>query len=152
MVTWRVPVVLRYLVLILLLCLYPSPPAALAVSVSVANLVETGGPVDVASALWVAANTKKCPRCQTPIEKNEGCNHMTCRKCRYEFCWICFQVITPFLFATFPSCPSLGSCSLPSLSRPYRRLIFVGLGETFQSHRRLFPMHHLRWKQSFQWQ
>ena len=22
------------------------------------------------------------------IEKNEGCNHMTCR-CGYEFCWLC---------------------------------------------------------------
>ena len=43
------------------------------------------------TALWVAANTKKCPRCQTPIEKDEGCNHMNCRKCRKEFCWICMQ-------------------------------------------------------------
>ena len=38
-----------------------------------------------------AANTKKCPRCQTPIEKDEGCNHMACRKCRHEFCWICMK-------------------------------------------------------------
>eukprot|EP00607_Mallomonas_marina_P001795 CAMPEP_0182439052 /NCGR_PEP_ID=MMETSP1167-20130531/86187_1 /TAXON_ID=2988 /ORGANISM="Mallomonas Sp, Strain CCMP3275" /LENGTH=237 /DNA_ID=CAMNT_0024632639 /DNA_START=389 /DNA_END=1099 /DNA_ORIENTATION=+ len=46
---------------------------------------------DVANQMWVAANTKKCPRCQTHIEKNEGCNHMSCRKCRHEFCWICMQ-------------------------------------------------------------
>lgn len=31
---------------------------------------------DIANALWVAANTKPCPRCKTPIEKDEGCNHM----------------------------------------------------------------------------
>jgi hypothetical protein len=31
---------------------------------------------DIANALWVAANTKRCPRCSTPIEKDEGCNHM----------------------------------------------------------------------------
>jgi ankyrin repeat/IBR domain-containing protein 1 len=31
---------------------------------------------DLANALWVAANTKRCPRCSTPIEKDEGCNHM----------------------------------------------------------------------------
>ena len=37
---------------------------------------------DIANALWVAANTKKCPRCTTAIEKDEGCNHMSCRKCR----------------------------------------------------------------------
>ena len=47
---------------------------------------------DIADALWMAANTKKCPRCSTAIEKDEGCNHMSCRKCRHEFCWICMQV------------------------------------------------------------
>jgi hypothetical protein len=46
---------------------------------------------EIANALWVAANTKKCPRCTTPIEKDEGCNHMACRKCRHEFCWICMK-------------------------------------------------------------
>lgn len=46
---------------------------------------------DIANALWVAANTKRCPRCSTAIEKDEGCNHMCCRKCRKEFCWICMQ-------------------------------------------------------------
>jgi hypothetical protein len=46
---------------------------------------------EIANALWVAANTKRCPRCSTPIEKDEGCNHMSCRKCRHEFCWICMR-------------------------------------------------------------
>lgn len=42
---------------------------------------------------WLKANTKQCPSCHKYIEKNQGCNHMTCRKeaggCGYEFCWIC---------------------------------------------------------------
>jgi ariadne-1 len=42
---------------------------------------------------WLMANTKQCPACHKFIEKNQGCNHMTCRKeaggCGYEFCWIC---------------------------------------------------------------
>mmetsp|Transcript_30216 Transcript_30216/g.35403 ORF Transcript_30216/g.35403 Transcript_30216/m.35403 type:complete len:194 (+) Transcript_30216:1060-1641(+) len=27
--------------------------------------------------------------CRTRIEKNKGCNHMTCGLCGYEFCWAC---------------------------------------------------------------
>ena len=46
---------------------------------------------EVADKLWLAANTKQCPHCSASIEKNDGCNHMTCRKCRHEFCWICMQ-------------------------------------------------------------
>jgi hypothetical protein len=32
---------------------------------------------------------KKCPRCQIFTEKNEGCNHMTCSSCKYQWCWLC---------------------------------------------------------------
>mmetsp|Transcript_36092 Transcript_36092/g.51066 ORF Transcript_36092/g.51066 Transcript_36092/m.51066 type:complete len:503 (-) Transcript_36092:263-1771(-) len=41
------------------------------------------------TANWILANTKSCPKCSSRIEKNQGCNHMTCQKCKYEFCWIC---------------------------------------------------------------
>jgi ariadne-1 len=41
------------------------------------------------TANWILANTKSCPKCHSRIEKNQGCNHMTCQKCRFEFCWIC---------------------------------------------------------------
>jgi len=34
----------------------------------------------LANALWLSANTKECPKCGTPIEKNSGCNHMICGK------------------------------------------------------------------------
>jgi len=44
---------------------------------------------DSETANWISANTKECPQCNSTIEKNGGCNHMTCRKCKYEFCWIC---------------------------------------------------------------
>lgn len=37
---------------------------------------------------WILANTKKCPSCQTPIQKNAGCMHMSCT-CGHEFCWLC---------------------------------------------------------------
>jgi len=39
---------------------------------------------------WTVANTKQCPKCKIPIEKNKGCNHMTC-KCGFHFCWLCLH-------------------------------------------------------------
>merc|ERR1719491_1665558 len=39
---------------------------------------------------FMANETKQCPHCLTWIEKNGGCNHMTCHHCRGEFCWLCF--------------------------------------------------------------
>ncbi len=44
---------------------------------------------DGESSKWIFANTKKCPKCHTRIEKNQGCLHMICHQCKHNFCWIC---------------------------------------------------------------
>ncbi len=31
---------------------------------------------------------KQCPKCHNGIEKNKGCQHMTC-KCGAHICWKC---------------------------------------------------------------
>ncbi|KAJ7684570.1 hypothetical protein DFH06DRAFT_11135 [Mycena polygramma] len=35
---------------------------------------------------------KRCPSCSIWIEKNGGCNHMTCVQCGSHICWICVRV------------------------------------------------------------
>jgi hypothetical protein len=37
-------------------------------------------------------NIKDCPKCTTPMEKTEGCNHMTCAGCKAHICWVCMAV------------------------------------------------------------
>mmetsp|Transcript_25725 Transcript_25725/g.45142 ORF Transcript_25725/g.45142 Transcript_25725/m.45142 type:complete len:366 (+) Transcript_25725:475-1572(+) len=41
---------------------------------------------------WAKKNkVRYCPSCHMRIEKEGGCNHMTCSNCKYEFCWLCGQ-------------------------------------------------------------
>jgi len=49
-----------------------------------------GDPDFSATREWLRNNTKSCPgMCGASVEKNEGCFHMTCQVCRFEFCWEC---------------------------------------------------------------
>ena len=43
---------------------------------------------------------KKCPRCKIFTEKNEGCNHMTCSSCKYQWCWLC---LGPYTYSHYSS-------------------------------------------------
>jgi len=47
------------------------------------------------SRRWIVENSKKCPNCPYQIEKNDGCDHMKCIKCKYEFCWSCLADFQP---------------------------------------------------------
>ncbi|CAJ1380698.1 unnamed protein product [Effrenium voratum] len=36
-------------------------------------------------------HVRRCPKCQAPIEKNGGCNHMKCTQCGRDFDWAASQ-------------------------------------------------------------
>jgi len=44
------------------------------------------------SQRWIRSKAKRCPECRVNIQKNGGCDHMTCTKCKCEFCWVCSKV------------------------------------------------------------
>ncbi|XP_041015754.1 probable E3 ubiquitin-protein ligase ARI2 isoform X1 [Juglans microcarpa x Juglans regia] len=37
---------------------------------------------------WITAHTQPCPKCHKPVEKNGGCNLVSCI-CGQAFCWLC---------------------------------------------------------------
>lgn len=54
---------------------------------------------------------KYCPKCKSKIEKNGGCNHMTCIRCKFEFCWICgckYEGSSHFAWYNLCGCPGMG--------------------------------------------
>ncbi|KAG9218265.1 hypothetical protein CCMSSC00406_0005946 [Pleurotus cornucopiae] len=36
-------------------------------------------------------DVKNCPGCRVPIERGEGCNHITCTRCQTHICWVCLD-------------------------------------------------------------
>ncbi len=58
--------------------------------------------IDPRDAEYVLRNTVECPGCHARIQRNEGCNHMTCNqivasgprqgeRCGHQFCYICLR-------------------------------------------------------------
>jgi len=70
------------------------------------------------SAYASSHTVKKCPNCNSRIERSEGCNHMTCSRCGYEFCWMCRGHYTRHHFAPYNifGCPGLQSGDLAMIA------------------------------------
>ena len=73
---------------------------------------------------------KRCPRCKYYIEKNKGCNHITCFNCKYEWCWLCLQEYEPNHFELNGKCFGLQYAKSECFSNRfciilYQILIFI---------------------------
>ncbi|XP_067951531.1 E3 ubiquitin-protein ligase RNF14-like isoform X2 [Watersipora subatra] len=63
---------------------------------------------ECASYSWIDKNCEPCPVCSCKITKDDGCNKMTCTKCKSFFCWLCKAVLplgNPYIhFRNNPNC------------------------------------------------
>lgn len=41
---------------------------------------------------YIKNNTKICPSCGISVFKEDGCNHITCGKCKNHWCWKCLKI------------------------------------------------------------
>jgi len=57
---------------------------------------------------------KYCPKCRSRIEKNGGCNHMHCTRCKYEFCWLCMRKYSQnhYLWYNVFGCPLMQNSNI----------------------------------------
>lgn len=44
---------------------------------------------DGSNDAWIASYTKECPKCNSKIVKDGGCQYINCATCSHKFCWIC---------------------------------------------------------------
>ena len=63
-------------------------------------------------------DAKFCPNCKLRVQKMKGCNHMTCFKCQYQWCWLCGDHYTPQHYET---CPIK---RLQKYNPPWKRVFF----------------------------
>ena len=68
---------------------------------------------------------KRCPNCEMWTEKNEGCNHMTCVSCKFQWCWLCEKKYTDRHFQ-FGTCQGLQFEHINYLSERPARYRFSG--------------------------
>jgi hypothetical protein len=79
---------------------------------------------------WVKGReVQLCPQCKRRIEKVEGCNHMTCSVCQFQWCWLCrgayaenhFNPLNPL------GCPNLQGSGNSRQDWPMWRIYLVRL-------------------------
>mmetsp|Transcript_33670 Transcript_33670/g.44427 ORF Transcript_33670/g.44427 Transcript_33670/m.44427 type:complete len:110 (+) Transcript_33670:405-734(+) len=51
----------------------------------------------------MSTDVGRCPKCRVWTYKTDGCNHMTCRRCNAEYCWVCRQLTARYSWHNDPT-------------------------------------------------
>ena len=70
------------------------------------------------------ANCRQCPTCRVYIQRNEGCDHMTCSRCESEFCYKCGGLYVPLTNHRNPL--SIFGCKFLYIGHPVERVAMRG--------------------------
>ncbi|KAL5021628.1 hypothetical protein ScPMuIL_000783 [Solemya velum] len=74
------------------------------------------------------ATIKRCPVCHVPIERNDGCAQMMCKRCRHVFCWYCLASLDDdFLLRHYDKGPCKNKLGHSRASVIWHRTQVVGI-------------------------
>ncbi|BFZ16352.1 hypothetical protein BsWGS_19390 [Bradybaena similaris] len=74
------------------------------------------------------AKIKRCPVCHVPIERNDGCAQMMCKRCKHVFCWYCLQSLDDdFLLRHYDKGPCKNKLGHSRASVIWHRTQVVGI-------------------------
>lgn len=71
---------------------------------------------------------KRCPVCWVPIERNDGCAQMMCKRCKHVFCWYCLTSLDhDFLLRHYDKGPCKNKLGHSRASVIWHRTQVVGI-------------------------
>ncbi|XP_017078113.1 uncharacterized protein LOC108112585 [Drosophila eugracilis] len=71
---------------------------------------------------------KLCPMCAVPIEKDEGCAQMMCKRCKHVFCWYCLASLDDdFLLRHYDKGPCKNKLGHSRASVVWHRAQVIGI-------------------------
>lgn len=74
------------------------------------------------------ANARPCPKCKVFIQRLEGCDHMSCPRCRTSFCYLCGERIrhSKLLGGHWSIYSVLGCTAIYKKNQPVQRKLIRG--------------------------